>query len=343
MRLSPLLIVLFALLLVQPMHAQEDTSADVIRQWASRASASSELGRSGYTAAQVLGAPDTLGCVDSSSAWASKTADGVETLTVGYAQPVQPTEINIYQSLNPGAIIGIQLIPANGDGTITVTETNDPGTDCPGVFRIGLGSAMPVIKGIIITLDQRKIDTWNEIDAVELVGIPLEAVKPPFTAAVSASGILADVPMPDDVLMQWASEADATSQYNSTDRSAAQATDKPNTLTCGNNPTAWASQVATGQDTLALFYTTPVYPTQINIYQTYAPGSITGLILLLDDGTYLEVPDTADVGTPCPGVMVVTFEGETPLVKGVLLRLDQRIGATWNQIDAVALFGTPEA
>lgn len=341
MRLHPLSIMLFALLFAIPVHAQ-DATAEVIRQWATSASASSEYGRSGYSAAQALGEPDTPVCADSSSAWASKTADGVETLTVGFAQPVAPTEINIYQSFNPGAIIGIQLIPAGGDGIITVIEAHDPGADCPGVLQIGLGSDLPPIDGVIITLDQRKINTWNEIDAVELVGIPLEAVEPPFAAKVTASGVLADVPIPDDTLMQWADEAEATSQYNSTDRSAAQATGKPNTLACGNSPTAWASQIATGQDTLALFYTTPVRPAQLNIYQTYAPGSITGVILLLDDGSYLAVPDTADAGTPCPGVMVVTFAGEMPLVKGVLLRLDQRIGATWNQIDAAALFGVPD-
>jgi hypothetical protein len=138
-----------------------------------------------------------------------------------------------------------------------------------------------LINGVRISLDQSIGGSWNEIDAVELVGM-------------DASG---------SSFSQWASDATATSEYGSDSWSAAQATGAPDTETCGDLQTAWASATSTGQDALTLTYAQPVAASTINIHQTYNPGSITMVELLPADGSApIVVFEGVDATTDCPGV-----------------------------------------
>jgi hypothetical protein len=145
--------------------------ATEIRQWASAASATSQFGADGWSAQQAIGAPNTSGCGDFRAAWASASSTGQDTLTVMFDEAVVPTYVNIYQSYNPGAITGIELIPADGNAPIEVTGSADPGNvPCPGTLSIKVLSETPLINGVNIHLDQTITGSWNEIDAVELVG-----------------------------------------------------------------------------------------------------------------------------------------------------------------------------
>ena len=170
-RKSFILVILSLLLIsaVLPAAAQDA----VIRQWASFATASSEYTDDAWNAMQATGAPDSRSCVDAATAWASLTiSEPDETLTVFFDTAVFPTQINIHQNYNPGAITGVELI-AFGDGDpLPVNNTADPGTPCPGVLTIDIDWDDPVaIEGVVIHLDQTLVGDWNEIDAVELVGI----------------------------------------------------------------------------------------------------------------------------------------------------------------------------
>jgi hypothetical protein len=50
-------------------------------------------------------------------------------------------------------------------------STDSPGnTDCPGVFTLDVSSVDVPIDFVVIYLDQAIGGSWNEIDAVELVG-----------------------------------------------------------------------------------------------------------------------------------------------------------------------------
>lgn len=171
-RLSVLmLLALLTGLLAVPAAAQEDGP---IRQWASSASATSQYTDDAWSAQQVLGPPDTKGCGDFGSAWASSTASGVDALTVYFETPVYPTQIRIYQTFNPGSISGIDLIGADGS-ILPIDGSADPGTSCPGAFTFDIGwDDVPLVQGLVIHVDQRRIGSWNEIDAVELVGYPGE-------------------------------------------------------------------------------------------------------------------------------------------------------------------------
>jgi len=166
------------LLLSGSMAAAQDDPGERIegfRQWAVSATATSEYQDDSWSAMQATGAPDTETCADLPTAWASATATGQDSLTVMFAQPVYPTQVNIYQNYGPGAITGIEVIAANGQGDpIVIPKSADTGTECPGIFSFDFDENFtmnsPLINGIIINLDQSITGDWNEIDAVELVG-----------------------------------------------------------------------------------------------------------------------------------------------------------------------------
>jgi hypothetical protein len=168
-----------------------------MRQWASLATATSEYGSQNWSAAQATGAPDTASCGDYGTAWASSSETGIDELMVFFEIPVLPTQINIYQTYNPGAIASVTLLLAGtGDG-IPVPNSADPGTACPGVFTISVpeGLVQQPVDGLAILVDQSNHTGWNEIDAVELVGYasggvsvsPAPTTAQSLPAAVSCS------------------------------------------------------------------------------------------------------------------------------------------------------------
>ena len=269
-------------------------SGAVVNQWASQAEATSEYGSDSWSAAQATGAPDTAECGDFGTAWASATPSGDDSLTLLYSTPVAASAVNIYETYNPGAIISVELLPNGGGAPITIFAGTDSTTPCPGVLTLAvdpslltptLSQTVPpgatLVNGIRISLDQSIIGTWNEIDAVELVG-------------ATAAG---------DSLNQWAASAEATSEFGTEGWAAIQATGAPDTPECGDFTTAWASASSTGVDSLTLTYATPVLASQVNIHETYNPGSITLVELLPADGSApIAIFNGVDNATACPGV-----------------------------------------
>ena len=144
----------------------------VIRQWAVYATASSEYGNPAWSAMQATGAPDTPECGDFPTAWASAEPDGYDWLELHYAQPVIPIEINIHETHSPGFIYKVLLKGTTGEEFVIVEGgVHTPDVCCPQVLNVkALGIESPVDR-VLIVVDQRAGGNWNEIDAVELVGI----------------------------------------------------------------------------------------------------------------------------------------------------------------------------
>jgi hypothetical protein len=151
--------------------------AEPIRQWASSADGTSQYGDVSWSFSQVTGEPDTEACGDNGSAWAGKDSTSREILRVFFDEPVIPSEINIYQTFNPGAIVQIDIGNSdNPDRVLPLPNSADPvgNTDCPGVFSYDVSGVTAPIDIVVIYLDQSLTGNWNEIDAVELVGTPAE-------------------------------------------------------------------------------------------------------------------------------------------------------------------------
>jgi hypothetical protein len=165
----------------------------------------------------------------------------------------------------------------------------------------------------------------------------VSAVLDLANAYTSMDGVTAQ----SGIIAQWASGAEATSQYGEVDWGAMQATGEPNSLVCADATTAWASASATEQAELTVTFDRPVIPALIHIYQSYYPGSITQVSVIdAETGDILPIDDSADdtKNEPCPRVFTVAPLAEDA-ISGVVISLDQSIGGSWNEIDAVELVG----
>ena len=155
-----------------PTASADNVQAGEIRQWAASAIASSEYGNPDWAAAHAAGAPDVTACADDSSAWASADSSSVAWLELTYATPVKPSEINIFQTYNPGQIVKVELFPPDSQTSYVAYTARPAKVDtCPQKLTLSVHDLGPVNR-IRITVDQSVLGLgWGEIDAVELVGV----------------------------------------------------------------------------------------------------------------------------------------------------------------------------
>jgi hypothetical protein len=140
-----------------------------LRQWANSARASSEYSNPDWAASQATGAPNTLECGDTQTAWASYNHNTVEWLEVSFGTPVTPTEINIYESYSPSQITSVEILDTRG--VYHQVYTGEPKTtNCPYTLSVSVSGADYQAASVKITVDQSQGESWDEIDAVELVG-----------------------------------------------------------------------------------------------------------------------------------------------------------------------------
>ena len=119
---------------------------------------------------QATGAPDTMEAAGLASAWGSLKPDaGPEWLEVSFAKAVGIDEVRIRETFNPGAVCKIVAI-SNDKKEIVLWEGDGNPIAAPVdmVMRPVLGIKSDQIK---IHLDTKRIRGWNEIDAVELIGV----------------------------------------------------------------------------------------------------------------------------------------------------------------------------
>ena len=155
----------------------EDTQfiADPRGQWASAAEASSEYTPAKYCAKQAIGAPNVASYGDRPEAWASKTADGGEEwLQLTFARPVHASAVRVRQTFNPGAIVKVEAFAADGRSAMVWSGrdlTIYPKNQTAWFVATFDPPSFPVV-AVKLTLDSATVKGWNEIDAVQLVGLP---------------------------------------------------------------------------------------------------------------------------------------------------------------------------
>jgi hypothetical protein len=149
------------------------TAKTVISQWASTAKATSQYGSPLWSARQATHAPNTVGCGDRPTAWASKSEKGIDTLTVGFKKAVVPNLVRIYQTYNPGQVTKVQVVDVKGKATTVYTAAPAalvPMPPCPVVLEVPI-TGIKKAQTVRITVDQSKLGIYqDEIDAVQLVG-----------------------------------------------------------------------------------------------------------------------------------------------------------------------------
>lgn len=165
-----------------PTTVPTEKPPDPISQWASDAQAGSQYGDPDWSALQAVGEPDTAECGDYTTAWAAASSGGVEWLEVYYDVPVYATAVNIVQTYNPNQVVEVELIDADGEYVSVYAQEPTAADRCPYTLSVETDQTGYPVQGVRITVDQSALSLgWNEIDAVEIVGIPSEgvAVAPP--------------------------------------------------------------------------------------------------------------------------------------------------------------------
>jgi hypothetical protein len=141
-----------------------------LMQWASAAIASSEYESDRWSAAQAIGPPNVASCDDEASAWASAGPD-LDWIELQYQTPVRPQEIRIHEVWAPGSIIKVEVKDAGGSYHTVYTASPTAVNGCLRTLNIPIQTITAPVAAVRLTLDQRTRNDWNEIDAVQLIGI----------------------------------------------------------------------------------------------------------------------------------------------------------------------------
>ena len=141
---------------------------------------------------QATGPPNTPGAGDVQTAWASRTQDGQEEwLELTYEKSVVPSQVEIHETFNPGAVFKVSVFSSIGEEH-TVWEGDDPTAVglARGVSKIDLDTKL-LVNRIRVYIDSPKVGGWNEIDAV---GLKDKNGKIQWATAATASSSFADQP-----------------------------------------------------------------------------------------------------------------------------------------------------
>ena len=156
--------------------AEDALVSDARGQWAATATASSTYNDAkepaSYSAFQATGTPNVVGFGDNGNAWCPKEDDGgIERLELGFAKPVNATEIRVRQNSAPGAIIKVELIDTEGKAHVVHDGIDAEKYDEFNFwFKKTFEKTPYKVAGAKITLATNAVAGWNEIDAVQLLG-----------------------------------------------------------------------------------------------------------------------------------------------------------------------------
>ena len=283
--------------------------------------------KQGYSPAQATGEPELQAAGDNSHAWTPQPADGgVEWLKVEFDEAVQIAEVRIRESNNAGFVIKVVAFAEDGK-EIVIFEGDDPSEE--GLSDLVVEPTRKVVsKSIKIYVDTNKKPGWEEIDAVELVGI--------------------------DGSRQWALDGTASSSFGAQNGqgwganapgagprpwSAEQAAGEPNTLNPGDAPTAWApEEIDAGVEWLQVNYKRPAVIAEVRIRESYHPGAISKVVAVVKDKGELVLWEGTETpaGELCDFVVKPDREVEAQSIR---IYVDTARVSGWTEIDAVELVG----
>lgn len=132
---------------------------------------SSQYNNHNYSAAQTLGQPDVYPSYgDFTSTWATATADGQrEWIELGYTA-MEATQIDVYQTLAPGAIDTVYVrYQGNSGWTQVWSATAAAGPAVATILTVPLPQSAQLVESVRLAINSPAVSNWNEIDAVALV------------------------------------------------------------------------------------------------------------------------------------------------------------------------------
>jgi len=145
-------------------------------------------------------------------------------------------------------------------------------------------------------------------------------------------------------LKQWASAVvTRSSEYGADSWAAKQVLGEPNTMTYGDNSTAWASATQNGvAQSITVSFREPVYASAVLVRETFGNGFVTRIFAIDTQGGIHQVWAGQDKTQPNYTVnFIATFPKTTYLVKAVKVVIDPNHNmSAYEEIDAIQLQGT---
>lgn len=178
-------------------------------QWAnSVVDVSSQYNSSGtFSAVQALNAPDTKSYGDLGTAWAPSSSSGTkESITVAFATPTIATGVIVRETYGNGFVYRIDLIDTSNVAHTVWTGRDLSPSGSPVNFTVTFPATSYEVKAVKIFVDTdiTQLNTWEEIDAVRLLG-PAAFTKAADLAVISGSVASADrVPVGGKATVKWA-------------------------------------------------------------------------------------------------------------------------------------------
>jgi len=118
---------------------------------------------------QAVGPPNTHNAGDIPTAWAAREQNaGDEWLMLDYSNIVNLAEVRVHETYNPGAIVRVAAVLSDGSESVVWDGEYRPAASWgETIFEVedDLESG-----SVVLYLDTTRVNGWNEIDAVSIVG-----------------------------------------------------------------------------------------------------------------------------------------------------------------------------
>ncbi|XP_052238490.1 uncharacterized protein LOC127849779 [Dreissena polymorpha] len=217
---------------------------------------SSQYGSDNFSAEAILGVPDMYPTYGKAiAAWAPDVIDENQFLEFQFATPVYVTKVDVYEVYKAGGVKAIKCFDVS-EAWITLWSTKQVSVfESARIFSPSFTSERPCFSNHIrLDIDCTVANTWVQIDAVRLHGSK-EAV-------------------------QWANAVIGySSEYGSDKWSAKQTLGLPDVYPrYADDKKAWAPDVIDAHQYLLLQFATPVYVTQVDVYETFNAGGVKEIV-----------------------------------------------------------------
>jgi hypothetical protein len=157
---------IFLSLLVNSVIAQQFASSVI--------NFSSQYSATSWSAAQATGTVNTYpNYGDIATAWTSVSSSGTrEYISLGYSNPIQVSQILIYETYNCGAVDTVYLRnSATGTWNMVYSATAQTLTAVARINNVVIATTSYLANGVRLALNNAAIPGWNEIDAVSINNI----------------------------------------------------------------------------------------------------------------------------------------------------------------------------
>ncbi len=186
---------LHSLIAAALLAAATSASAVPLKQYASTLKGfSSEYvpSAASWNAVQVLGEPDTFIHGDYGTAWAPANQNGsFEWISVGFDTAVYASGATIRETYNNGFVYQVDAIDTLGNLHTVWKGVDTSAANVPFDFTVTWAGTSYLVNGLKVYVDTRHSSSWEEIDAIRLLGdtvAPSAQVPEPASLGLLGAG-----------------------------------------------------------------------------------------------------------------------------------------------------------